>query len=339
MKTEQIKELVQRYDAIFQSVGLTHHPVSGRRLDANDTAFLVRQVEYLRARTLEVRYPALLARSFVPTATDVPNWVNYAIQVVEDHQGQAKVIANGANDLPQTNVTVSEKSFPVVSIGTSYSFTLHDLRQSIALGQPLPDKKSKAARRVDAVAADEILATGGLASAGQGTLGMVGLLTSSAVPAVTPTTDFWDDTDTTPDQILADLNKLAAAPRIATNQIFSTTNILLSQSKYERIATRPRSTNSDTTVLDMFLRTNPGVSVDVWYRCDLAGDGGTDDLAVAYSKNPEVLEGIVPQEFEQLPPQFQGFSTTVYCHSRCGGVRIWQPKAMAYMSLANCDAE
>jgi hypothetical protein len=87
----------------------------------------------------------------------------------------------------------------------------------------------------------------------------------------------------------------------------------------------------------MFLRTNPGVSVDVWYRCDLAGDGGTDDLAVAYSKNPEVLEGIVPQEFEQLPPQFQGFSTTVYCHSRCGGVRIWQPKAMAYMSLANGD--
>jgi hypothetical protein len=52
-------------------------------------------------------------------------------------------------------------------------------------------------------------------------------------------------------------------------------------------------------------------------------------LAVLYEKSPEVLELVIPQEFEQFPPQQDGLTWEVYCHMRTGGVNVMRPLAVA----------
>jgi hypothetical protein len=41
------------------------------RLDANETAVLTQQLEYMRARTADVERPAFRARQFVPVTSEV----------------------------------------------------------------------------------------------------------------------------------------------------------------------------------------------------------------------------------------------------------------------------
>jgi hypothetical protein len=51
---------------------------------------------------------------------------------------------------------------------------------------------------------------------------------------------------------------------------------------------------------------------------------------VCYRKDPNVLELIVPQEFEQFPPQERNLEVVINCHMRCGGVVCYYPLAISF---------
>jgi hypothetical protein len=305
----------------------------GTRLDAGDTAFLNRQIEIVRSKVYEKKYAALLARQFLPTATDIPAFATVGIEVVYDTAGRPRIISNGGEDLPRVDVIASELSFKVASLGASYGYTLMDLRQAIGLGIPLTDKKALMASRAINTGIDELLAIGKLSTVGQD-LGMTGFINAGSVPILTSgaASQSWDNASTTPLQILADLMALANAPSKQTLQIYTDCNIILAPHDYE-VANAVVMPNQLDTVLSFFLRTNKHVQgVDQWHRLTAAGAGGKN-RAISYCKDPEVIEAIVPQEFEQLPPQLKNLETVIPCHARCGGVRLHQPQAMAYMDL------
>jgi hypothetical protein len=337
LRTDQIRELMARYAPMFQAMGLDKHPVTKRRLDSDDTAFLTRQIEVVRSTVLEVRHADLLSRRFIPTATDLPSWATFAVQIVYDDAGQARVVANGADDIPAVDVKVSEQTFSIASIAAKYGFSVMDLRQALGTGVPLQDRKARTCRRVVDTAIDELLATGKLASANQNALGMAGFLNHSEVPTIALLTDGFYKPATTGDQMLSDLNVLARAPRIASNQIFPATNMILSQGVFDVVSTKPRGTGTDKSVLEVFQAQHPEITVDVWHRCDIQVDS-THDKLVAYHKSPEVVEAIVTQEFEQLPPQYINMRTEINCHARCGGVRLHQAKGMAYASASTATS-
>lgn len=54
--------------------------------------------------------------------------------------------------------------------------------------------------------------------------------------------------------------------------------------------------------------------------------------AVMYEKNPRILQLVIPQEFEQFPPQIDGLTWEIYCHLRTGGVNVMRPLAVTTMS-------
>jgi hypothetical protein len=73
--------------------------------------------------------------------------------------------------------------------------------------------------------------------------------------------------------------------------------------------------------------------VESWYALDSANDPGslwTGDRAIVYDKSPEVLEALVPVEFEQFAPQMVGLETITECQARLGGVVLYRPKAVLY---------
>lgn len=320
------QELVNYATTLSQLIG-----EGGKRFDANETAILTRQIEFVRAKVFEVRYASLLALNFLPVMSDIPSWASNVIQVVYDGVGQAKIIGNGAKDIPRVGVIASEQSLKVVSVAAAYAWDLMDLRAAIGTGVPLQDRKALLARRTIDTAIDEILATGSLATSGafipQVNTGFTGFVNSSAVPVFTNTTGSW--ASATPDAIIAEVSAVIVTPSQATKQIFATTDVVMAPAKYDFIAQKARAIGTDTTILEFLQKTNPGVTFSKWHRLTAAGAGGKDRI-VAYAKTPEVIEGIVPLTFEQLPPQVDGMETSVIVHARCGGVDIHHPNAMVY---------
>jgi hypothetical protein len=317
---------LQRYCAILAD--FTHG--DGRRLDSNETAILTRQIEFVRAKVFQVQYASLLSISFLPLATDIPQWASNVIQVVYDQTGQAQIVANGADDVPRVGATASEQSLKVISVAASYGWSLMDLRAAIGTGVPLSDLKARMGRRAVDAALDEILATGSLST---NTLpkintGLAGFINNSAVPVFTTTAGSWASASS--NAIIADMSNMILTPEQTTKQIYDVTDVVMAPAKYDLLATTPRATGTDTTILEFLQKTNPRVTFSRWHRLTGAGSGGKDRV-VAYCKSPEVVEGIVPILFEQLPPQVRNFETSVILHARCGGVDFHQAAGAVYM--------
>ena len=321
-------ETAARYDSIWGGLGLMTE--DGRRYDANELSILTRQAEFVRSKTFEVAYAALKALSFIPLASDIPAWATHVVKIVFDSAGQAKIVGNGSDDAPRVDMVASEQSQKVLSLEAAYGWMLMELRAALGAGLPLNTKKGEIASRVINTAIDEILATGKLTSAGQTNTGLTGFINSSAVSIYAGSAGSW--AAATADAIIADISGMIRKPAQDTKDIYSVDTFLMAPARFDVLATKPRSATSDTTILEFLKRTNPGVNFETWHRLTGAGASSKDRL-VAYAKTPQVVEGIVPQQFETLPPQQKNFDTVVLCHARCGGVDIHQPKAMAYYDV------
>jgi hypothetical protein len=313
---------------LFYNLNVTNR--FDQRLDANETMFLTRELEHVRAKTYEVKQASLLARSFLPTAADIPNWAHTVVEIIYDSSGRAQVISNGTQSLPRVDVVASEQTYKVVSIGAAYAFTVMDLRQAVALGKPLEATKALTSRRVIDTAIDEILATGALATVNQ-SFGMSGFVNHASIPIVADTGGSW--ATITADAMIADFSALIEAPGVASKQIFEVTDVIVAPVQWNKMNRTPRSTNSDTTVLEFLRKNFPGVTFHKWHRLTGVGGGG-DNRSIAYHKSPEVIEAIVPQEYETFPAQQKGLELETPCHARAAGVRLHHPNACADMDHA-----
>ena len=71
----------------------------------------------------------------------------------------------------------------------------------------------------------------------------------------------------------------------------------------------------------------PTFKLDYANRAAWSGSSGR---MVALRQDPMKLEAIIPQEFEQLPPQMEDFETKTICHARTGGVVAYYPASISY---------
>lgn len=307
--------------------------------DANETAFLDREITFLRSKLFEVQYAELIGLSLLPLATDIPASAEKYAYKAWDRVGRAKIIGNGVNDLPRIDVIASEKNGSVVNVGASYGWNIDEMREAVRNNIPLSSQKANAAANAIATGVDELLATGKLTgpdNAVQDPTDIEGLLNNSDVDdnIQDPSNDPWDQGDD-PADILADLNTMAAYIPANTNQRWIGDTMVLAPREYNIIATKAASDlTPGLTILQAFLQANPYVkNVTQWYRSTGAGAGGKN-RAIVYKRDPMVLEGVVPQQFEQLPPEARGLEFIVHCKSRCGGVKIYQPAAVVYYDFA-----
>jgi hypothetical protein len=307
---------------------------SNERLDSNETMFLERELTQLRAKTYDVEYAPLIGRQLVPIANDIaPSADKYAYKVY-DRSGKAKVIANASDDPPNIEATAKEVTGKVYTVGDSYKWSIMELREAARTRTPLSEKKAAAARDAIEVAIDEMLFEGVPADVFQTNLVTTGLFNNADVVSqtVASLTDWVDGTSV--DTILGEINGMFTSVFAGSRQRWAADTLVLPSDRYAFIAQRKLGTNNDTTVLKFFLANNPFVkAVLPWHRLDTYGTNG-NGRALVFRKDPIVLEGVVPQEFEQLPPQARNFEFVVPCQARCGGVMVYQPSAMKYGDFA-----
>jgi len=298
-------------------------------LDAAESAFFSRQLEEIRARTYDVKLVELKARMLIPVDNSAPPGADAVTYRQFTSSGLAKIIASYADDLPRSDVFGKEFHVNVKSLGASYGYNVQEIRAAQMTGLPLEQRRANAARRAIEELIDRIAQTGDTDT------GLVGLLNQSAALVYTVpngASGLQDWADKTPSEILADMNGATNNVVIQTSDVEHPDTMLLPIKQYTQVATQPFNPNnaSNVTILEMFLKNSPWVSeVEPWYALTGAG-AGSSDRGLVYKRDPDHLMLVIPQEFEQFPPQQRGLEFVVPCHARCGGVQVPYPLSICY---------
>ena len=314
--------------------GLYHQGTPGVRIDANESAILARQLEFVKRTVYEVKYPEMMSRRFVPASPEgVPAGADTISYDEFDQVGDAKIIANFADDLPEVDTFKVRVTGQVHWIGARYRYSLQDLQRAAFSGVPLSVRKALAARRAIEKTIDTIIATGNSLA------NLPGFINNSNITPITVTSwDAWVTNDDADDMIKF-MTAGISAFFTQTMQTFQCDTVLLDPISYDILALKPRATGSDMTVLQFILETQrrrvPGFDIFPWHKLQNAGAGGTISRAIFYARNPEVLSVSIPQEYTELPPQAVDLAFRVPAYAKTAGVELHQPLAVVYADGAD----
>jgi len=316
--------------------------VHSTNLDANESAFFARELEFVKARTYDKRYPEYKATQLIPVSTEAGAGAESITYRQFDSVGLMKLIANYADDLPRADVYGLEFTSPVRSLGGSYGWNLQEIRNAQMAGRPLATRKAEAARLAYEQTVNRLAWFA--CAADTSSAGLNGLLYNPNVTKKTAATGAggggtvtkWEDK--TVDEILKDLNDAVNDIIALTKGVEVPDTLLLPIKQYTQIATTPRSSTSDTTVLEFFKRNNPNISLVEWVSelkdvqplpstPSVADSKG--DVMIAYRRDPMKLTLELPQMFEQLPVQECKLEFIVPTHARIGGVIVYYPLSIA----------
>lgn len=306
------------------------------RLDAEESAFFSRELEYVKTRSYDKKYADIKARMIIPVSTEADPWADSIVYESYDHVGMAKLITGYSSDLPRADVKAQEFIHPVKSLGSSYGYNIMEIRKSAARGKSLEQRKANAAKR--AILEKE----NALALLGDSDVGFDGFLKHPNVPVVVlPADNTSNDTEwinangvalKTPSQILRDLHMLVNAVVDQSLGKETPDTLLLPRSRFLYVASTPFSTGDSDgkTILKMFLEQSLYIKNVEWLNeLETAGSGGSKRM-MAYRRDPEAVTMEIPQDFEQFDPQPENLEFVVPCHSRFGGVLFYYPLSAAY---------
>jgi hypothetical protein len=318
------------YDAVLDG------PTGPKRLDALETAAFARELEYVFADIYRKEYPDLMGKTLIPVKPGPgPGAESHTYTEVEKF-GQAKIVHNYATDFPDTEVQGKQFSQVIRSIGDSYQYNIQDLRAAALTKIHMPTEKADGAREAIERLADLLMLTGDVNT------GLFGLNSTSLVAnynAVTATTKtgggtLWTSVTAKPQEIITDVQSLFKSIPVNTKNKHRGNTLALDTASYNLIAFANWGDTGNPTgqsMLQYIMANTPGLeAVEVWTRLDNAGATNKSRI-FAYDRNPKVLYQVIPQDFEQFPPQARSLAFVINCHMRWGGVVTPYPKAISYM--------
>jgi hypothetical protein len=293
-------------------------------LDRAESAFFERELDSIKSKTYDVKYPQLKANQFVPVSTEANAGATEVTYQQFDRVGKAKIIARSAPQMPRVDVFGNEFTRPTRPVGASYGYDLFEIRSAMMAGRPLNPRRASVCRRAIEETIDEVV------SVGAPEYGIETGFLNDANVAIDAATGAWSGL--TADQIIADVSSMYQNMVSDTKGVENQPNVLiLPDEQHALIATKPRSTQSDTTVLEFILRAFPSLqAIEPWYR--LAGAGaGAVDRGVMYHRSPDHLEHDQPSPFEQLPVHQQGLNFEVNCVAVTAGMVFYYPRSARYI--------
>lgn len=301
-------------------------------LDANESLYFARQLEHVLARIFEQRFPALKARLMFPVNNEAGPGVDSITWRELNYTGVAALIADYATNLPRVDANAKENTVKVRHIGDAFGYNVFDIQKAAKAGVPLEAIKGMAARQAAELKVDQLAYSGDSAS------GLVGLLTHPNIPVMSAAANGTGSStkfvDKTPDQIIADVTKLWNSIKNVTKEAEAANTLAMPTDQYGYIATTPRSTNSDTTILQFLKQNLEGCqSIMSCGRLATANGGGHGgvDCMVAYDRSPATAELHIPVEFTNLPPELRNLEWLINCYLSFAGLVVYRPMAFAIM--------
>jgi hypothetical protein len=299
-------------------------------LDADESAFFKRQLEYIKARTYDVKYKELKAFSLIPISAEAPNGATEITWRSFKQYGLARIIADYAHDFPRVDVFGTEQTVKVKDIGDSYGYSIPEIRRAAMAGFDLEGRRAATARRAMDEKLHDIALNGDATYNLQGFIDYPGV-NEYVVPNGTDGTPQWSTK--TADEILTDLNGIVTTIVEVTSGRERPNTIIMPIGQYNLIRNTRLGTNSDITVYEFFAKNNPDITIDWLNELDGAGDEDSDlnatDRMIAYTRDEEHLTLEIPTAFEQLEEEKTGMEYTIPCHASCAGTIVYYPLSVA----------
>lgn len=311
--------------------------------DAQQALGFVRPQFYNIERTIyEVRYPSFDYATLIPVVTEGSEWARGTLFQSIDSAGKAEFMSGKGFDMPYADVATSQytKGFEMAGIG--YEWSLEELSVAALEGRNLGDDKARAARRVAEQFLWNIAMTGrsdGVVSTSE--KGWTGLLNDPTVPTTTAATGTGGGTawtGKTVNEINTDFNNALTGIITSSQESEEADTVLIPTSRYNYIASTPRATGTDSTILS-FLQANNVYSqrsgrpllIRGFRGLETAGAGGSKRM-IAYRRAPDVLRFHLPMPHKFLPPFQKGSMTwEVAGIMRTGGTEVRLPGAISYV--------
>lgn len=328
--------------AIMQSLGvIVNDRKQQLRQDSGETAAFARSLEHIYAQTYDKLYPEYKARQLLPLNTSVPAGAEQHTFRQFDRKGEAKIVRDYAKDFPSVELQGDEFRLPIVSIGASYNYSMQDVRASALMNLPLEARKALFARQVIEQKLDILAAVGDASTSLTGLANAPNIINGGTTTYGTAATTNWvTNASTSVSATLNDINNIQQQIFKASLGLFQPDTMLCPTAVYAALATTQAITPTgiflSVSVLQYILDTSPWLKRIVhWPALDKAVTGLTHDRTLLLKLDPMVCELVIPQDFEQMPPELHGMKFSVACHLRCGGVKVPYPFAIAYYDLAN----
>jgi hypothetical protein len=258
------------------------------------------------------------------------------------------IVKDYAKDFPSVELSGQEFRNNVVSLGVSYAYSMMEIRNSAMMNLPIEAKKALYARQVMEQKVDSMIAWGDAASKIKGIANATNIIDSGTATAFSGTAGAnWVTSlaSNTVSAVLADINAMAGQIYQASQSLFGATKELslllptaVMQALQSAQAITPQGIFLDMSVKDYILRTSPQIKEILDWVALNKGSPGADashDTVLLAKLDPMVCSAVIPQDFEQLPPEVHGMRFSVACHLRHGGVMVHYPYAVTKYSLAN----
>ncbi len=278
-----------------------------KRNDADGVHF-ARELEYVRAQELATKYPVQNAFRLFPTRGDIPLGARTFTIRRGSETGAAAVYRQGAR-VPLVNVTRDEETRPIRYVAVAWSENYFDALASNYAGTNVRGRKIAAATNAINNKLNELAWYGSVEHKIRGILDFPYL--DKAVSAVA------FDGSATPDAVIAELNRWAHRAHNNSSQVFMSDSLALSPRVHAYLASTPRSSTSDTSILKWWLDNNGMIRrVVMAHELQAAGPSGTDACLFfrsdASSVAIELVGGVsmLPiqrDQFDDVQIMFQGF--------------------------------
>lgn len=296
-------------------------------LDADQTIFFKRQLEIIKPRTYDVKYPNLMATTVFPVDNTAGPGAETITYEQFDTVGVMKFISDYADDLPRADVKGKQFSIIVQSLGGSYGWSVQEVRAAAMANRNLNQMRAMAARRSNDQMVNRI---GWFADGSADWAGLTGILYHPNTSKSAAVNGAWISGPATADEIIEDVNTAINSVPDLTNGVEVVDTLLLPNLEFSHIASMVRSATSDTTVLEFLRRVHPGVTFGQVNELKAVNPnprtgGGATNIMLAYRRSPDHLTFEIPVVFEQFPAQERNLSYVVPTHSRNAGFNVYYP--------------
>lgn len=293
-------------------------------MDAAESAFFDRQLEFIYTQTYDIKFAELKARRYIPGSTVANAGATNVTYRQFTEVGRARIGSHVSAKPPRVDVNGVEFTRPVKEVEASYGWSVKEVKSAAMAGNNLNGRRASACRRAIERELDEIAAIGaplhGIAS---------GALNEPA-STIDASAGSWT-VPATPDTIIGEVSSMWEGIVDDTLEVETADTLLLPGREWAHIATTPRSTTSDTTILSFMRNAFPDLTtIEAWHRLTTAGAGSVR-RGMLYKRSPDVLTNEVPNDFEQLPVQPEGMNFTVNCMASTAGVAVYYPLAVRYL--------
>lgn len=326
---------------------------SGIRADAGETAFFLRELENVFREQYDIEYAELKGKQMVPVRYDLDPGAETFTYSQFDRVGQATRIKDFSRDFPRANVFGSQFLNPIASYGISFAYSIDELRSALKAGRSVEAMRAYAARKAIDEMIDYVISQGDPDvdnGAQSGIAPMLGLLKLTGTQTGTAsnlgagsTTTWWNSTtkglNKTQDQIIADITGMITNVPNATKGVEKVRRIVMPIFQMGILKNTPRSTVSDTTLLEFLEKNNKDIEFMDWERLTGAGAANTNfaqnapgDLIIGYNPDRQKLFAPIAIEYEQLAPQLDNFAYMVPARCKLGGVVSPYPQSLYFLS-------